>query len=128
MKTQVQQTDKRVFTRIPFDANLDVVLENGEQYTSRLLDISLKGALIKTPDQWQAHTDVSCTLNIHLSEDTTVVMECHVTHVEKERTGLICDHIDVASISHLRRIIEQNTADENLLHRELSALVHASKD
>jgi len=128
MKTQVQQTDKRVFTRIPFDAHLDVILKDGTQYESRLLDISLKGALIKTPGQWQSHADVSCTLHIHLSEDTTVVMECHVTHVEKDRTGLICDHIDVASISHLRRIIEQNTADENLLHRELSALVHASKD
>jgi len=128
MNTHVQLNDKRVFTRIPFDAHIDVVLEDGTQYESRLLDISLKGALIKTPDQWQAHTGDLCTLHIHLSEDTVVVMECHATHVEQNRTGLTCDHIDVASISHLRRIIEQNTADENLLHRELSALVHASED
>lgn len=128
MNTHAQQSDKRVFTRIPFDAHVDVTLEDGKQYESRLLDISLKGALIKTPDQWQARISDFCTLHIHLSEDTVVAMECHVTHVEQNHTGLTCDHIDVTSISHLRRIIEQNTADENLLHRELSALVHASKD
>lgn len=128
MNTHAHPTDKRVFTRIPFDAHLDVVLEDGTQYESSLLDISLKGALIRTPELWQAHDGDVCTLHIHLSEDTAVVMECHVTHVEQNRTGLSCDHIDVTSISHLRRIVEQNTADENLLHRELSALVHANND
>ena len=36
--------------------------------------------------------------------------------------GMVCRHIDVDSISHLRRLVELNLGDEALLERELAAL------
>ncbi|MGB1059017.1 MAG: hypothetical protein ACPGZU_02735, partial [Ketobacter sp.] len=44
-------------------------------------------------------------------------------HLEGNRTGIACDHIDVDSASHLRRIVELNTGNEALLEREIEALV-----
>ena len=36
--------------------------------------------------------------------------------------GFRCEHIDIDSMTHLKRLVELNLADEALLHRELSAL------
>ncbi len=36
-----------------------------------------------------------------------------------------CEHIDIDSITHLKRLIELNLGDEALLHRELAHLIHA---
>ena len=46
-----------------------------------------------------------------------------MAHLEGNRTGIACDHIDVDSASHLRRIVELNTGNEALLEREIEALV-----
>ena len=37
--------------------------------------------------------------------------------------GLFCHHIDIDSITHLRRLIELNLGDETLLQRELAELL-----
>ena len=42
-----------------------------------------------------------------------------------ELIGFVCRHIDVDSISHLRRLVELNLGDEALLERELAALGEA---
>jgi hypothetical protein len=40
--------------------------------------------------------------------------------------GLQTEHIDLDSISHLRRLIELNVGDADILNRELGELVHAN--
>ncbi len=67
MTTQANEANKRHFTRIPFDALLEVIPDNGKQFKTRLLDISLKGALIKRPTEWQAqpgewHPSATCAV------------------------------------------------------------------
>jgi hypothetical protein len=116
-----QQQEHRVFSRINFDAK--TVISNPEQqWDTTLLDISLKGALLEKPASWDAPLGAEFTLNIALSDDTIISMETSVAHVEKDHIGFHCHHIDLDSITHLRRIVELNTGDETLLHRELSAL------
>jgi hypothetical protein len=51
-------------------------------------------------------------------------MSTTVTHVAGRRVGLRCDNIDIDSVTHLRRLVELNAGDPNLLDRELSALIH----
>jgi len=51
-------------------------------------------------------------------------MEGHLAHVGDNNTvGIRCESIDLDSISHLRRLVELNLGDPELLNRELSALV-----
>jgi hypothetical protein len=54
----------------------------------------------------------------------TISMSTTVTHVAGRRVGLRCDNIDLDSVTHLRRLVELNAGDPNLLDRELSALIH----
>ena len=113
--------DQRQFSRIPFDAQ--VRLSTGEgQWTSGLLDLSLKGALIERPEGWDAKPGDTGVIELTLGEDVTIRMEVSVAHLEEGRAGFHCDHIDVDSITHLRRLVELNLGDPQLLERELSHL------
>ena len=49
-------------------------------------------------------------------------MQTRLAHHENEVFGLRCVDIDLDSMTHLRRLIELNSEDDNPLQRELSAL------
>lgn len=49
-------------------------------------------------------------------------MEVVLTRTQPQSLGFVCRHIDLDSISHLRRLVELNLGDEQLLERELAAL------
>jgi hypothetical protein len=121
MNENKQGIDNRNFSRIPFDANVQVE-GNGGSWESKLLDLSLKGALIKRPQEWDSTTGDNYTLHINLGTDITINMDVSVSHIEDDHIGFRCNHIDLDSITHLRRIVELNMGDEELLNRELSAL------
>jgi len=118
-----EREDQRVFSRIPFAAVVKISNESGSR-ESTLLDISLKGALITRPTDWQAEPGEKFTLELDLDsgEDVVIRMQTRVAHSESDHIGLHCDHIDVDSITHLRRLIELNLGNPELLDRELAAL------
>ena len=55
-------------------------------------------------------------------EQTCIQMEVVLTRTAGGMLGFICRHIDLESISHLRRLVELNLGDEQLLERELATL------
>jgi len=113
--------NQRRFSRIPFDVN--ATLENEQRrWETSLLDISLHGALVKVPASFDSPPAQSYRLTVHLEGGPDVCMDVEVAHQEDERVGLNCKDIDVDSISHLRRLVELNLGDPQLLERELSAL------
>lgn len=119
--------EKRNFTRIAFDARARL-LKGESDWATHLLDISLKGALVELPSGSALKTGDVVSLHLLLSdEETEINMEGHVVHQEGNHVGLVCDHIDVDSVSHLRRIVELNTGSEALLEREFNALTRFGK-
>jgi hypothetical protein len=113
--------EQRHFHRIPFDAQARLNSEI-RSWTSTLVDISLNGALLERPADWSGSPGSRFQLQISLSPDQTVEMQVEVAHVESNRIGFRCAHIDVDSITHLRRLVELNTGDPESLNRELSQL------
>ena len=115
--------EKRHFTRIQFDA-IAVIKTSSEIWDTKVIDISMKGALVEKPDA-DFESDQPVELNLTLSDNTTqLTMEGRIAHVDDNTLGLVCEHIDVDSVSHLRRIVELNTGSQDLLERELEALTH----
>ncbi len=115
--------ERRHFSRISFHrpADLDVRIAQG---TCEVLDVSLKGALVEVPFGFPAHVGQPCTLAIHLDAgESQIRMEGEIVHREGTQAGIRCVEIDLDSISHLRRLVELNVGDEDVLLRELSALV-----
>jgi len=113
--------EQRRFSRIPFD--MRATLQDGAQtWQTSLLDISLHGALIRTPGEFEATPARAYQLAVHLEGGPDIVMDVAIAHQEQDEIGLKCNDIDVDSITHLRRLVELNLGDPELLERELSAL------
>jgi hypothetical protein len=119
--------EKRRFTRIHFEAAATLHL-NGAAHAVELLDISLHGALLRVPTSLSLESKAPCVVELKLGqEDACIRMEGHVAHVDGEAVGVACEHIDLDSITHLRRLVELNLGDEEMLQRELLALWHTSR-
>jgi len=76
------------------------------------------------PATARARVGEAATLTIRLDAgDSTIKMSGNVAHREGVQVGFRCVEIDIDSIAHLRRLVELNLGDEDLLERELSALI-----
>ncbi len=114
--------EKRHFSRILFDATC--TLHQGEvQWQTELLDISLKGMLAKQPNDFEANSSAPFEAVIALSETgESIIMSLKLVHQEASHLGYECEYIDIDSITHLKRLVELNLGDPELLNRELGAL------
>lgn len=114
--------ENRRFTRIPFEAQVHITSADGG-WDCGLIDISLKGVLAEKPDDWEGKIDDPCMLELNLSgSDASIRMDVVVAHVDDTHIGYRCEHIDLDSITHLRRLVELNVGDTDILDRELNAL------
>jgi len=114
--------DNRRFTRIPFEATVHVTSADGS-WDCGLIDISLKGVLVDKPDNWTGNKEDPAMVELELSgSDASIRMDVIVAHVEENHIGFRCEHIDLDSITHLRRLVELNVGDTDILSRELNAL------
>ncbi|MCY1413743.1 Cyclic diguanosine monophosphate-binding protein [compost metagenome] len=114
--------DRRHYKRIPFDAWAELS-QGANVWLVRLVDLSLKGLLIEQPEGWAAFPEEPFIIKIHLSDHADVMMEVQLRHQNDGQLGFECLHIDLESISYLRRLIELNLGDEAELQRELGSLI-----
>ena len=120
--TSTMTEDHRLFTRIPFDATLHITSSNGD-WECQLIDISLKGLLADKPDGWTGDIEDPFMIELELNgSDASIRMDVVVAHIELDHIGFRCEHIDLESITHLRRLVELNVGNTDILNRELSAL------
>ncbi|QPF76790.1 PilZ domain-containing protein [Roseateles sp. DAIF2] len=118
-------TERRHFARVAFDAEAQLTTTS-LRLAVKVVDLSLKGALLLLPEGAQVKPGDPCLLSVTLSQmDVGIAMAGEVAHVELDgrRVGLLCRSIDIESITHLRRLLEMNLGDARLLERELKALL-----
>jgi hypothetical protein len=123
MATVQRRDERRRFSRITFRRAARLSAGSAATQCS-VLDVSLRGALLEIPAAFEAEVDWPCSLVIYLDEGEAVIrLDGAVAHREGMTVGVRCTAIDLESIGHLRRLVELNLADEQLLHRELGALI-----
>ena len=117
--------ERRSFTRISFDTAAELS-SAGPIVKVKVLDLSLKGALVEVPAAAVVVSGAPCTLTVPLVGGdglTMITMDVTVAHIEGRHIGLRCRSIDLDSITHLRALIRLNLGDPALLDREVKALV-----
>ncbi|NOQ90839.1 MAG: PilZ domain-containing protein [Gammaproteobacteria bacterium] len=115
------QSERRIYNRIPFTA--EILMQCGhEEWSCNLLDISLKGMLVEPPENIEIDMNNPCGMALFLGEDISIHARVNIVRSSKGNWGLKWLQIDVASLQHLRRLIELNTNDQAMLTRELSEL------
>jgi len=113
--------ERRRFIRVKFD-NWVEITSGSSSWRSPLIDISLKGLLIKQPERWPDDAPESLKAHIKLDKETTIAMKIRLAHSEQDVIGFECVAIDIDSITALRRLMELNSGQPELLERELSLL------
>ena len=118
----VESANRRLFQRIHFDADVRLYSDRA-MWPTRLLDISLKGALVERPENWDAPVGKIQRLEIRMHQTLVISVNAHIAHVTPTNVGYRFQRIDLDSFVRLKRLIELNLGDPNLLNRELSNLV-----
>jgi PilZ domain len=114
---------QRHFSRIPFRAGVMLHLHDRTIHV-QLLDIAFKGALVHTETPQVLALQEKCRLVLPLADgDTSIEMEGRIAHLEGQNVGIECKEIDISSLSELRRLIELNTGDSELMNRELAHML-----
>ena len=122
MSTASNTTDRRRFQRVLFDSPARIS-DGDSEFITTLMDISLKGAFLIRPEEWQIANGRPVVLTVLLADgSSTIRMEALVAHQQEDSLGLRCERIDMESIAHLRRLLELNTEDPELMERELESL------
>ena len=115
-------TENRHFTRIPFDAQT-TVSQGNHSWPVDLIDLSLNGVLFKQPEVWSIHPGNTLMIDIRLADHTHIKMEAQLVHITPQYVGCQCGHIDLDSITLLKRLVELNVGSDELIERELAALI-----
>ncbi len=118
---------RRHFSRIPFHTEVRLHLPDGV-HTVHLLDLALKGALVEALEAFPVALGDVCSLVLPLNQEgEKILMKGVVAHLDGARIGLECQHIDVDSLTSLRRLVELNLGDASLMDRELAHLFKLSR-
>ncbi|MDB1124803.1 PilZ domain-containing protein [Vibrio algarum] len=113
--------ERRRFSRIIYNAPAEIH-QGPLKVSCSIVDLSLHGLLLSSI---AAPIDVSVPIDLffHLPEsDIIISLQAHVIELTENYTRVSIEHIDIDSISHLKRLVELNVGDEQLLHREIEQL------
>jgi hypothetical protein len=115
--------ERRKHVRLKHEQPCTLILA-GQRNLAELIDVSLKGALVAAPLKFSAAVGAEIALEIPLGEPGTdaITMSGSVAALHDGQLSLSCTEIDLDSITHLRRLLELNLGDPDLIERELSDL------
>ncbi|GAA0857879.1 PilZ domain-containing protein [Aliiglaciecola litoralis] len=114
--------EKRQFNRVIFTAPA-ILKQDNMQWQTNIIDVSLKGALVAYPDDFQADLERDFELTIEMQgANHHIVMSGNIAHSANHCVGFKVHHMALDSMTELRRIVELNLGDEALLQRDLKAL------
>ncbi len=126
MTRVLSHVERRDFSRIALRRPAALRLGR-HSIPSELLDISLRGALVRVSSAPVMMDGQPCDLLVQLDQGpATILMRGQVAHSSGNEVGVRCLELDLESAAHLRRLVEMNLGSEQLLDRELAALVAAA--
>jgi hypothetical protein len=111
----------RRFTRVEFEAEVKLY-SAGAMWETSLIDISLMGCLCRRPEGWDGRMDKRYRLELRLPGGSRISMNASAANSDGDAIGFEWSKIDFDSFSNLKRLIELNIGDPELMNREISAL------
>lgn len=114
--------ERRRFSRIVYQTQ--ATLTQGSSTVEALVgDLSLHGLLVTCEQATQLDTDKQVDVKFSLAgSDVTIQLVGNIVGLNNNVVRISIDHIDIESIGHLKRLVELNVGDDNLLHRDIEHL------
>lgn len=114
--------NRRHFSRIRFQATASLIFPGGDVLPVEVVDLSLKGALVRPLAELYIQVGSNGQLLIRLDDEAVIDMAATVVHHQGAVYGLACTEIDLDSVTHLRRLVALNAGDDALAEREVMLL------
>lgn len=114
--------ERRHYTRVNFASEAQIV-QDDRHYDVKVIDISLNGILIESPEDYTLKTEQVVLIQVQLAGDINIEMRSKLVHNSNDLLGLQCISVDMESMSHLRRLMELNLEDPNAPERVLDELI-----
>lgn len=101
-----------------------VTLTKGNDcWSTRLVDVSLRGLLVEEPENWSRPTPGEpLELALELGGDVRIEMTVLPMRYGEGQIGFEWTNIDPESLEHLRRLLELNLGDPDEVRNEVRAL------
>lgn len=104
--------ERRQFSRVIYQVPA-TIRQGDHTWSSKVLDLSLKGALLSAPIDWTNGNKEDYAVTFALPEsDITLDMDLMLIQENGEYLRFRIDHIDIDSASHLKRLVELNVGNE----------------
>jgi hypothetical protein len=112
----MKKTERRTRKRVPvvFDA---IITAAGRTVRAETHDISLRGMLCSTGEKFIKGD--SCEITIQLAPDARITIQAMVARTAPEHTALVFSSMDGESFAHLRRLVQYNACDADIIDEEL---------
>ncbi len=121
MSAVPEPANRRQFRRVRIDADARVYSDRA-MWPTRCVDVSLKGALIERPKEWMGEHGKTQRLELRFHTLLIVSVNATVVHVSPRFIGYRFQRMDLDSFMRLKRIIELNLGDPELLSQELTLM------
>ncbi len=114
--------ERRRFSRIVYQAQA-VLTQESVEVIALVSDLSLHGLLLTSEqsDLLDAGKQVDVEFSLPGS-DVTIQLVGNIVGLNNNVIRISIDHIDIESIGHLKRLVELNVGDDDLLHRDIEHL------
>lgn len=120
-EAQQDSTIDRQFARFTLEGDVRLY-SSSQMWQTEVLDLSLRGALLRKPADFSGKRGQSFRIEIRLAATTVISMAVELARSFEDSIGFKTGRMDFDSFSHLKRLIELNLGDSDSLKRELSQL------
>lgn len=114
--------ERRRFSRIVYQ-NQAVLTQGSTKINALISDLSLHGLLVTSEQSALLDSDKQVDVDFSLSgSDVSIQLVGNIVGLNNNVIRICIDHIDIESIGHLKRLVELNVGDDELLHRDIEHL------
>jgi hypothetical protein len=111
----------RRHSRFPLEG-LVRIYSGSAMWQAQLMDLAIRGALVSRPQGFDGLIGSRYRLDVRLEGGPMIAMAVSLARLDNRVAGFNCERIDLDSFLRLKRTIELNLGNAELLNRELSAL------
>ncbi|CAH7090573.1 Cyclic diguanosine monophosphate-binding protein [Vibrio chagasii] len=120
--------ERRQFSRVIYQVPAEIS-QGQVNVSGSVQDLSLHGLLIQCEELQQLNQENPVHVSFKLTNsDINIQLEATIVSTINTSMRLRIEHLDIDSISHLKRLVELNVGDDDLLYREIEHLTDLGKE
>ncbi|QPJ66215.1 MAG: PilZ domain-containing protein [Candidatus Nitrohelix vancouverensis] len=117
----------REFTRVPIHVEVQLECEAGSIKSTQTKDLSMKGVLVESDQQWPLHQECDVSLVLHGAEPIYVKFRGRVERILDSGMAIEFFEMGLESYEHLQQLLRYNAQNSDQIDKEINQHVGLKK-